>query len=851
MDKNAPIDERTAYDQRGENFSRPLDSSPYGMMIFQHDQLVFSNLKAADMFGCTPDELNSISLNNLSAQHMHADDCKLFLQLVNSVQSGEILPIQPNIRLRLTDGSLKYVNVLVNLTLLQGEPALQVHWMVTNPRSGYPEPLQDQVDEFANEVLTASAMATDVNQTLEVILVNLRNVLAYDRVGLFLLDKDEHFILAGNTNPEELSAIPSHGFSDPVVLELQRTKKPLVVEDIQVDERFAAWPDMPPLHSWIGAPLIVGNKVTGFLSLGSLEIGEYDQDDAAIVQTFVTQISSVLEKAWLHEQSHRRTDELEVLSRFTIALGQAEGRGDILEAIMDQITNFFGAVRGVVLFPDEIGISLQVKFSLDETLIGLSHPQTKDLLWHTYQSGRSRVIENLTDLINSRQGEIFADLFAGLHSAVLIPLKSGDTTTGILCFGFEEQREFPVEDINLYNTIAEIAGPSLHRAIMLEALEKQVELRTQHLSTLYAINNFAGERRDLSYILDQVLNITLEAMNNQAGAIYLLNETEAKLRLVTHQNLPPDQLDQLQTFNLDEPKWRELTDAPLPQILHGHKLGVELLFPIQDDQTLEFNKILAAPIRAKGQPLGLLINFSDNTLEYNEEDIVLFGTIADQIGMFVERAHLITQAEQAAVVEERQRLARELHDSVTQLLYSQVLFSGASLKVLNQDNLPLTEQYLTRIEQAAQQALKEMRLLVFELRPTDQLDENLFYALRKRLDAVEKRSGMQTHLVFEGDLTLDKNVEISIYRIIQEALNNTLKHAGAKSVTVTLRQERDSFEVEIADDGCGFNYQECLEGGGMGLGIMLERTAMLGGKMQVETKPGAGTRVRATFGALL
>ena len=203
-----------------------------------------------------------------------------------------------------------------------------------------------------------------MNQTLEIILVNLRNAIHYDRVGLFLLDKDERFVLAGNTNPEEMSAAPTRGFSDPIVLELQRTKLPLVVEDIQADERFAAWPDIIPLHGWIGAPLIVGEKVTGFLSLGSLEIGAYDQGDAAIVKTFTTQVSSVLEKAWMQEQSHRRTDELEVLSRFTIALGQAEGRGDILSAIMDQITDFFGAVRGAVLFPNEAGTGLQVKFSL-------------------------------------------------------------------------------------------------------------------------------------------------------------------------------------------------------------------------------------------------------------------------------------------------------------------------------------------------------------------------------------------------------------------------------------------------------------------------------------------------------
>lgn len=849
MDPNAPIDGKSSFDQGEGRSARPPDGSPYGMMVFQHDQLVFSNLKSAKILGCTPEELHSISLTTLSS-YVHPNDCKLFLDLVNSVQSGEPVPIQPNIRLRLEDGSLQRVNVLVNLTLHQGEPGVQVHWIDATPPVGDGEKLEGREKSVMHDGMTVLAKAADMNQMLEIILVNLRNELQYDRVGLFLLDKDEHFVLAGNTNPEEMSAIPARGFSDPIVLQLQRTKKPLVVEDIQADERFAAWPDMPPLHGWIGAPLIVGEKVAGFLSLGSLAIGAYDQEDAAIVQTFTSQVSSVLEEAWMQEQSHRRTDELEVLSRFTIALGQAEGRGDILSAIMDQITDFFGAVSSAVLFPNDTGTSLQIKFSLDESLIGLVHPQSDDLLWKAYQSGHSMVILDLTDFINTQQIGIFADLFTGVNSAVLIPLKSGKTSTGILCLGFEEQRDLPDEDIDLYNTIAEIAGTSLQRAVMLEALENKVDLRTQHLSTLYAINNFAGERRDLVDILDNVLNITLEAMNNLAGAIYLLTSSGTKLRLITHQNLSADKLSNLQTIHLDKPQWRELIHAPLPQILRDNELEENFPSALRENQTPGINIILTAPIRAKGQPLGLMINFSDSTQDYNDEDIVLFATIADQIGMFVERARLISQAEQAAVVEERQRLARELHDSVTQLLYSQILFSGASLKVLNQDNLPLTEQYLTRIEQAAQQALKEMRLLVFELRPTDQLDEGLIDALRKRLEAVEKRSGMETRLIVEGDLNLDNRAELSIYRIIQEALNNTLKHAGAKMVTVTIRQESDTFEVEVADNGCGFNFEESLEGGGMGLANMLERTTSLGGTMQVQAEPSAGTRVKVTFGAL-
>jgi signal transduction histidine kinase len=251
---------------------------------------------------------------------------------------------------------------------------------------------------------------------------------------------------------------------------------------------------------------------------------------------------------------------------------------------------------------------------------------------------------------------------------------------------------------------------------------------------------------------------------------------------------------------------------------------------------------IGAPLRAKGQVLGLISLFGETILDYTIEDITLFMTIADQIGALVERARLAQQAELAAVVQERQRLARELHDSVTQLLYSQVLFSGASMKVLRQGNAPLAEQHLARIEQAAQQALKEMRLLVYELRPSNDLDEGLGRALQRRLEAVEKRSGIDARLVIQGDPDLDPTLTLNLFRIAEEALNNTLKHAHASTVRVTLRAENGRVTLEIIDNGQGFDPADKSHGG-MGLANMRERAAALGGQLELDSVAGQGTRV--------
>jgi signal transduction histidine kinase len=306
-------------------------------------------------------------------------------------------------------------------------------------------------------------------------------------------------------------------------------------------------------------------------------------------------------------------------------------------------------------------------------------------------------------------------------------------------------------------------------------------------------------------------------------------------------------LPHLSTLPLDSEFWRMLVDSDSTLIVTDVQRDHRLPEALRKTTLPGCQAYLGVVIRAKGLPLGLLSLFNESILGYTIEDLTLFTTIADQIGVSVERVRLIWQAEQAAVVEERQRLARELHDSVTQLLYSQVLFAGAGQKALDQGNLVLLRQHLHRLDQAALQALKEMRLLVYELRPSDHLDEGLVSALQRRLDSVEKRTGMNARLVVQGAVNLDESTELALYRIAQEALNNTLKHADATSVTVQIQAIDNRVVMEIIDDGCGFNPEEKGKAGGMGLANMQERTAALGGQLALHAQPGQGTRITVTF----
>jgi signal transduction histidine kinase len=206
------------------------------------------------------------------------------------------------------------------------------------------------------------------------------------------------------------------------------------------------------------------------------------------------------------------------------------------------------------------------------------------------------------------------------------------------------------------------------------------------------------------------------------------------------------------------------------------------------------------------------------------------------------------RVEELAVLEERNRLARELHDSVTQSLYSLTLFTQAARELAEAGNLEGTRHRLARIADTAAQALKEMRLLVYELRPVALTDVGLVNALQHRLDAVEGRADVQVHSLVEAeeDVELPAPIEEELYRIAQEALNNALKHAHATSVTVRIVVPAGSqrLEFEVSDDGCGFDLDAVKDKGGLGLTSIRERADRLGAELSVTSTPGQGTRVK-------
>ncbi len=200
------------------------------------------------------------------------------------------------------------------------------------------------------------------------------------------------------------------------------------------------------------------------------------------------------------------------------------------------------------------------------------------------------------------------------------------------------------------------------------------------------------------------------------------------------------------------------------------------------------------------------------------------------------------QAEALAIAQERNRLARELHDSVAQTLYGLTLQAEAAARKLAAGQLDKVADDLTFFRDSAQHTLQETRLLIFELRPPILDEVGLMAALQTRLDAVESRSGLVYQLDFAELDQLPSNLETGLYRITQEALNNILKHAQARQVTISLTQNGARIRLKIRDDGCGFDPTAKRQKG-YGLQSMRERAEQIGGTFILQSKPQDGTTI--------
>jgi two-component system nitrate/nitrite sensor histidine kinase NarX len=387
-----------------------------------------------------------------------------------------------------------------------------------------------------------------------------------------------------------------------------------------------------------------------------------------------------------------------------------------------------------------------------------------------------------------------------------------------------------------------------------QLLEQRVAERTRELATLLEISRTIASTLELEPLLDLILDQLKVMIDYTSASLFSLQGDT--LEMVAYRGpRPPEQVLQIR-IPVDSDLRETLGGRPEPlvfadilseesaarnfrQIIDGH-----LAEPIE-----HVHSAIWLPLLVKQRVIGGLGVTHTEVGYFTERHAALALTIANQAAIAIENAKLYEQAQAFATLQERQRLARELHDAVTQMLFSASLIAEVLPRLWEIDQVE-AQAYLEDLRRLTRGALAEMRALLLELRPASLAETDLGDLLGQLADATAGRARLPVEVEVEVERSLPIEIKIALYRVAQEALNNVVKHARANHVTISLREVPASGEAGngtgialcIRDDGRGFDpTYPCPER--FGLIIMRERAEAIGATLSIESQPGQGAQV--------
>ncbi|WP_042454020.1 GAF domain-containing sensor histidine kinase [Neobacillus dielmonensis] len=360
----------------------------------------------------------------------------------------------------------------------------------------------------------------------------------------------------------------------------------------------------------------------------------------------------------------------------------------------------------------------------------------------------------------------------------------------------------------------------------------------EEISILKEIAELLNEGIDTVTVLSGVLKKLLHVTGLKTGWIFLIDET-GKHQLAADAALPPALADNHKQRMCQGNCWcvnkyNKQTLNKATNILECKR--IEDALDENAGETCGLTHHATVPLRAGNERFGILNVGSPHKTHFEKNELALLESVAYQIGTALKRIKLTQREQENALVAERNRLARDLHDSVNQLLFSLSLTARAGREMTEDENIKQTFDYM---KDMAQEALGEMRALIWQLRPQG-LENGLISALKSYADLL----GLTMESKVTGAASIPGKVEEALWRIGQEALANCKKHAQTKDVSLSFHTSNDGVRFTIKDNGCGFLYNDKLELLSLGLKSMKTRTEALHGEFQLNSIPGRGTVIK-------
>jgi two-component system, NarL family, sensor kinase len=377
-----------------------------------------------------------------------------------------------------------------------------------------------------------------------------------------------------------------------------------------------------------------------------------------------------------------------------------------------------------------------------------------------------------------------------------------------------------------------------------ECFFRGINMEENHLSELQILKEIAellNQGTDINCVLSEVLKKLLHVTGLQTGWIFLIDHS-GNYQLAAKENLPP-----ALTYNHCE----RMCNGDcwcIDRYINGRLdkatniiecLRLEDAITNNWGETFGLTHHATVPLKAGDEKFGLLNVGSPFKTRFNADELALLESIALQIGSALKRIYLTQKEQEIALTSERNRLARDLHDSVNQLLFSLSLTARGGKEMARENEVKETFDY---IQDLAQEALNEMRALIWQLRPRG-LEKGIVSALC----SYGQMLGLKVEAKVNGVINLPSNLEEAIWRIGQEALANCKKHSGQSVIYLAFHSNKNQIEIELTDHGFGFHYDEKGELPSLGLKSMRDRTEALSGTFYLNSAPNKGTSIRISI----
>lgn len=403
--------------------------------------------------------------------------------------------------------------------------------------------------------------------------------------------------------------------------------------------------------------------------------------------------------------------------------------------------------------------------------------------------------------------------------------------------------DYPVQ-VNSADEIGDLAQAFDGMRLQLKASRAEMERHEQETIALHRLMMKVSASLDLERVLHDIADGARQILRTDLGAVAVLDEQRQQLALKalcgSSTQPAPDWIIPLGT---------DIGTGALEQPMVLTDPATNLPFPEVGEfmSRVGITSLMSVPLWRSGRLYGLVAVMSRQPRQFSRDDIQLLLRLVVQVSIAIDNAELYRQARRVATLEERDRLAKELHDSLAQKLGYLNVQASITSRLLSGDDNAKALASLEDMRQIAKDAFADVREGIFNLKNMTSSDLGLVPALKDYMERYCETYGLEAELVVQEGYQahLPAEAEVQITRIVQEALANVRKHSGARQARVLLVQEDHHVQITVADDGLGFDLDQVMTGARstFGLQIMRERAESIGGQFSVVSQSGQGTRI--------